>query len=202
MRKLKSFSRNKKPVVIFIYGPIAVGKLTVAEILSKKLGYKLAHNHHVNDFVNEIFDRGSHISHVMKEDLRYYLLESVVKAKMNLVATHCYSDNFISTTGLSDPKYVETLEKKLTKLGAKFYPVHLRASNEELFRRVTMNSRKKFKKLASKEVMKKYLTRSGNDHQNSPKLKNNFVIDNTNLSPQKVADMIIKHFKISKKTNE
>ncbi len=196
MKKSEKLLKSKKSAIVFIYGPIAVGKFTVAEILSKKLGYKLAHNHHVNDFINEIFDRGSHISHVMKEDLRYYLLENVARAKISIVATHCYSDNFISTTGLSDPEYIETLEKKLTKLGAKFYPVHLTASNEELYRRVSMNSRKKFRKLTSVKMMKQYLTRSGNDHQTSPKLKNNFVIDNTNLSPQKVADMVIKHFKI------
>ncbi len=196
MKRLRKLSKNKKPTIIFIYGPIAVGKLTVAEILSKKLGYKLAHNHHVNDFVNEVFDRGSHISHVMKEDLRYYLLENVAKDGINIVATHCYSDNFVSTTGLSDPKYIEILEKKIIKLGGKFYPIHLRASNEELYHRVSMSSRKKFRKLVSVKIMKKYLTRSGDDHQTSPKLKNNFIIDNTNILPQKVANMIIKHFKI------
>ncbi len=196
MKRLRKLSKNKKPTIIFIYGPIAVGKLTVAEILSKKLGYKLAHNHHVNDFVNEVFDRGSHISHVMKEDLRYYLLENVAKDGINIVATHCYSDNFVSTTGLSDPKYIEILEKKIIKLGGKFYPIHLRASNKELYHRVSMSSRKKFRKLVSVKIMKKYLTRSGDDHQTSPKLKNNFIIDNTNILPQKVANMIIKHFKI------
>ena len=194
MKKLKKSS--KKPTVIFIYGPIAVGKLTVAEVLSKKLGYKLAHNHHINDFVREIFDRGSHASHIMKEELRYYVLETIVRAKVDVIATHCYSDNFVSSTGLSDLKYVKTLEKKLTKLGAKFCPVHLMASNTELFKRVGLNSRKRFHKLVSKKIMKTYLTRAGNDHQASPRLQNNFVIDNTNISAKKAASMVIKHFKL------
>ncbi len=34
------------------------------------------------------------------------------------------------------------------------------------------------------------------DWQNSPRLRNNLIVNNTNLSPQKVSDMIIKHFKI------
>ena len=47
--------KNIKSVVVFIYGPIAVGKLTVAEILSKKLGYKMIHNHQVADFIDHLF---------------------------------------------------------------------------------------------------------------------------------------------------
>ena len=114
MPKLKK-SLNKKPTVVFIYGPIAVGKLTVAKILSKKLGYRLEHNHNVNDFVNGIFERDSYVSSAMKDQLRYIVLENMVKANMNFVTTHCYAHNFVSSAGLSDPKYVQTLEKKLNK---------------------------------------------------------------------------------------
>ena len=194
MKKSKKSSKSKKPVVIFIYGPIAAGKLTVAKILSKKLGYKLIHNHHLNDFIEEVFERGSYANHAMKDFLRYYLLENSVKAKMNIITTHCYSHDWISKTGLSDPKYVETLEKKLTELGAIFYPLRLKASSEELLRRVSMSSRQEFRKLTNKKIMRKLALK--HDWQTSPRLKNNLVIDNTKLSPQKVSDMVIKHFKI------
>ena len=89
------------------------------------------------------------------------------------------------------------MERKLTKAGAVFYPVHLKADKKELLRRVSLPSRKQFKKLVDRKIMHQYnLTK---DWQTSSKLKNNLVIDNTNLSPQKVADMIIKHFKINPK---
>ncbi|MBI2627580.1 AAA family ATPase [Candidatus Nomurabacteria bacterium] len=194
MKKLKKSLKNKKPVTIFIYGPMAVGKLTVAKILSKKLEYKMTHNHSLNDLVDELFIRGTYVRNAMVERLRYNLLENAVKAKINFVTTHCYAHNYISPTGLTDPKYVKTLEKKLTKLGAKFYPVHLKASSKELLRRVNMNSRKTFGKLIDKKIMHKFILNK--DWQTSPKLKNNLVIDNTNLSPQKVSGLIIKHFKI------
>jgi shikimate kinase len=193
MPKLKK-SLNKKPIVVFIYGPIAVGKLTVAKILSKKLGYKLAHNHHINDFVQELFERDTYASHAMKDQLRYIVMENMVKAKSSFIATHCFSYNFISLAGLSDPKYVKTLEKKLTKLGARFYAVHLEASSEELLRRVDQNSRKEFKKLTDKKIMQELLIKK--DWKTYPRLKNQLVVDNTNLSPQKVSDMIIKYFKL------
>lgn len=194
MKKLKKSSKSKKPNVVFIYGPVAVGKLTIAKILSKKLGYKLAHNHHINDFVEEVFVRHSYDAHAMKEFLRYTLLEKMVKANIDIVVTHCYRHNFVSKTGLTDPKYLKTLEKKLTKLGAKFYPVHLNASPKELLRRVSGSSRKKFKKLTDKKIMREYL--SSLDFKTLPGLKNNLIIDNTKLSPKKVADIIVKHFKL------
>ena len=192
MRKSKKLSKNKKPTVVFIYGPIAVGKFTVAEILKRKLGYRLAHNHHLSDFIEEIFERGSFACGQVKEELRFYLIQQAVKAKVNLVATYCYSHDFVYPSGLTEPEFVQKLQRKLTVLGAKFYPVHLKADRKELLKRVGMGSRKMFKKLTDRKVMMSLR----NDWQTSPKLKNNFVIDNTNLSPQKVANMIIKHFKL------
>lgn len=194
MKKLKKLLKNRKPIGIFIYGPIAVGKFTVAKILSKKLGYKLIHNHLLNDLVYGLFNRQTLIRDALIEKLRYHFLESAVKEKIDFVTTHCYAHNFISKTGLSDPKYVQTLEKSLKKLGAKFYPVHLKASDKELLRRVSMGSRKAFRKLKDKKIMHEItLTKNW---QTSPKLKTNLIIDNTNLSPQKVSKMIIEYFKL------
>ncbi len=184
----------KKPIVVFIYGPFAVGKLTVAKILSKKLGYKLIHNHHLNDFLLEIFDRHSYELDFMKDNMRYSLLENVVKTKTSIVATHAYTHNFVSRTGLSDPKFIQDMSYKLEKAGSRFLPVHLKAQSEELLKRVSMSSRKKFKKLTSKKIMLQEISRK--DWQTSPKLKNNFIIDNTNLSPEKVSNMIIKKFNL------
>lgn len=195
MQKLKKLSKNKKPTVVFIYGPIAVGKLTVAKILSKKLGFRLTHNHSLNDFVDELFSRHTLARDSTLEKFRSYFLEDAVKAKINFVTTHCYAHDFVSLTGLSDPKYVETLEKRLIRLGAKFCAVHLKASNKELLRRVDMNSRKEFGKLKDKKIMRELA--SNRDWQTSPKLKNNLIINNTDLSPQKVSDLIIKYFKLT-----
>lgn len=173
---------------------MAVGKLTVAKVLSKKLKYKLVHNHLLNDFLLEFFDRHTYEINYMKDTLRYALLESLLGAGTNVVATHAYSHDFISLAGLSDPKFVKDMERRLTKMGAKFCPVHLKASNNELLRRVSLPSRKEFKKLVDKRLMHEF--NQTKDWQISPKLKNNFIVDNTNISPEKVANMIIKHFKL------
>lgn len=194
MKKLKKLSKSKKPVVIFIYGPIAVGKLTVAKTLQKKLGYQLTHNHEINDLVDGLFDHDTDLNSALKESLRHSLLETIVKGKISFITTHAYAHDYVSSTGLSDPKDLETLEKRLTELGAKFCGVHLKANKETLLDRVDKVSRKKFGKLKDKKIMRKLLLTK--DFQTSPNLKNNLVIDNSKLAPNKVADMIIKHFKI------
>lgn len=42
--------------LIFIYGSPAVGKLTVAKELSKKIGYPIFHNHLTVDLAKVLFD--------------------------------------------------------------------------------------------------------------------------------------------------
>ncbi len=193
MKKLKK-SSNKKFNAIFIYGPIASGKLTIARILEKKLGYKLAHNHHINDFVVEIFDRNSVSAHSIKDELRVLVIKTMAEAKMNFIVTHCYSHDFVSKAGLSDPKYLKIIEKIIQKESGNFYPVFLKVAPEELLKRVNQNSRKEFKKLTDEKILKKWLVSW--DIKNYPKIKNNFVLENTGISPQKAAELIIKHFEL------
>ena len=45
--------------LIILFGPPAVGKMTVGQELSKITGYKLLHNHMTIDLVTEFFDFGT-----------------------------------------------------------------------------------------------------------------------------------------------
>ena len=177
-----------------MYGPIAAGKLTVAKVLSNKLQYTLTHNHAINDVVDHLFTRGTKENGNVKEFLRNYLMEQAVKAGISLVTTYTYSHDFVYPSGVTEQQFVQNHKKKLTRLGARFLPIHLKAADRELLRRVSTDSRKRFGKLKDKKILKELLKTK--DWHTSPELKHNLVIDNTNLSPQKVANMIIKHFKI------
>lgn len=196
MKKDKKIIKKNTAKIIFLYGYIAVGKFTIAKILKKKLGYKLFHNHSLIDLVDGIFERDTYARNLVLESFRYQLLENAAKAGINLIVTHTYVDKYITPTGLTDSKYVQTLSKKLNHLGAKFCPVYLYANNTTLLNRVAMNSRKKFKKLVDKKIMKKILLEDG-DLKNAFKFKHGIFIDNTNMSPNKVADIIVEHFKLT-----
>ncbi len=193
MIEYKNMKSEIKPVAIIIYGAVAVGKLTIGTLLAKKLKYKLTHNHLINDLVWSIFERGTPESAPLIEKLRYDFYEKAIKSGKNIVITHAYAHDYISKTGLSDPQYLKTLEKKLEKSGAKVLFVHLRADNKILLKRVTSESRKNYKKLTNTKSLKELLTLR--DFTTSAPVKNNLVIDNTNLEPKKVVQMIINHLK-------
>ncbi len=181
---------KKKPLAIIVYGTVAVGKLTVAKALEKELGYKLTHNHLINDLVWSIFDRGTYEANSLIERLRYELYEDAIRKGVSIIVTHAYSDTYISPTGLSDPEYMKTLEDKIEHAGGTAVFVHLQASPEALLERVQGESRKAFRKLTDLSIMKLRLEDKSLDVTTSAPVKDNLVIDNTDLSPESVVEII------------
>jgi deoxyadenosine/deoxycytidine kinase len=186
---------KKQSTVIIIYGPIAVGKLTVAKELAKKIDFKVTHNHLINDLAWSVFTRGEKDTNAVVEKLRYDFYESAIKYGHNIILTHTFSYNYVSGTGLKDPDYMKKLEKKLEKAGAKVLCVHLQAHTEKLFERVKGESRKEHKKLVDVKILKNLSKEK--DWITTAPVKNNLIIDNTNLSPKKTAALIIEHYKIN-----
>ncbi len=193
MQTSKKSSKNK-PKVVFIYGAPAVGKLTIGKELEKQTGFKLTHNHLINDLVRSVFERGTLEANLLIEKLRYQFYEDCVKMGADIIITHCYAHDYVSPTGLTDPLYVKNLKKNLNKLGAEIFFVHLYASDEALLNRVSLEDRKEYKKLVDKKIMKELLKKE--DWVTSPNVKNNLKVDNTKLSAKKVAQMIKQHFNL------
>ncbi|OGI75968.1 hypothetical protein A3C67_01205 [Candidatus Nomurabacteria bacterium RIFCSPHIGHO2_02_FULL_42_19] len=198
MRKLKKFS-NKNPLftMVVIYGPVAVGKYTVAKKLRKLINYKFFHNHHTHDLARQLFERGNIHLHRVTENIRFFVFKEIAEAKINVVTTHTYSSSYVSKTSLTDPMYMKKIESIIEKSGGRACFVHLMADPKEIFKRVSDESRKNFGKLRNKKILKEYL--SDSEWKLAAPVKNNLIIDNTHFSPKKVATIIIKHFKIKPK---
>lgn len=205
MKKLKKLSLGRRPMgggknkklvfnVVIIYGTVAAGKFTVADKLHKLINYKFFHNHHTHDLARQLFERNSLPLDKVIENIRLLMFREIAQAKINVVTTHTYSSNFISRTGLSDPQYIKKVESIIKKRGGKTYFVHLVADKKELLKRVSGRSRKNYRKLRDRKLLKEYLDK--NDWKTIAPVKNNLQIDNTHLSPKKVANLIIKHFKL------
>ncbi len=56
-------------MLLFIYGPPAAGKYTIASIVAEQTPYNLFHNHHVVDLVHQFFDFGSEGFIALREKL-------------------------------------------------------------------------------------------------------------------------------------
>ncbi|MCA9356558.1 AAA family ATPase [Candidatus Nomurabacteria bacterium] len=178
---------------IIIYGPVAVGKLTTAKLLSEKLGYKMSHNHAINDVVSDLFDIKSKEYDEVVHNMRVFFFQQVLNHDINLITTHCYAHNFVNkVTGMTDPEYIKELVNIGKSNGKNVCVVHLKASNAELMKRVVEESRKAHKKLTDEQIMKEISEQ--NDWENSAPIEGQMILDNTNLSVEESVNEIIKYF--------
>lgn len=191
MKKSKKSLRNKSKI-IFIYGLPASGKLTVGKELSKIAKIPLCHNHMIFDLVFKIFPWESKDGQEFREKLYMDIVKIATKRGSGVIFTHAHADNIKFPFFGTSNNFVKKIEKiaKLNK--AEFLPVYLTCSDTEFLKRAVHPSRKLFSKTNTVKGMKKWLvTRKPNAKL---PVENTLVIDNTNISPKKVAQMIKKHF--------
>ena len=196
MKKSKKSSKlgSKDKKFVFIYGAMAVGKLTVARELEKITDHHVLHNHDIIDLVQRFWDRGSLERSIARCDLAFYIAESFLKLGAKMIFTHAYSDKFVFKSGLSDKDYVKKLWKIAEKCGYEFCPIQLTCDEKVVLKRLKKPSRAEFNKLRDIETMKKAFETE--DFVTPIKHKNNITIDNTNIPAKKVAQMIKKHFNL------
>ena len=172
---------------VFIYGPPASGKLTVAKELSKITGFRLLHNHLTFDLIESVlgFKHKNFWHH--NRILRYRILRLAAKEKINLVFTYCFDHK-------GDVKKVKKMADIIKNRGGKVYFVQLYCNENVLRKRVKSATRKKYGKIKDVKTLNVAL-KKGKFFSSVP-YKPNFFIDNTNISPKKTALMIKKHYKL------
>jgi len=173
--------------LIVIYGPPASGKLTVAKELSKITGFKLFHNHLVNDALSSVMEFNTKSYWKRNKKLKIDLIKVAHKeGTKGLIFTMVYVGK--------EASFVRRFKNYLEKNGSKVYFVKLECGEKELFKRVKQESRKQFKKLRSIKALRKYMKKY--DVYAPLPLEKQFVIDNTKLSGRRVADMVANHYKL------
>lgn len=176
--------------LVFIYGPPATGKLTVATKLVKLTGYKLFHNHITVDLVESLFEFGTERASKLSAKFRLEMFEEAGKAKLlGIIFTYVYVKD-------SDDEFVTSVINIIRPFDGEIMFVLLNCTKEELSKRVEESSRKNYTKVhkADKlnELFQKYEMTSPVPHQKG------LIIDNTNLSPQEVARQIIQFYNLPK----
>ena len=175
--------------VIIIHGPPSVGKFTVAEKLSKITGYKLIHIHSIYDFLESIFSKERYeVSLKILNKIYLDVLEESAKLNFQGVIftyAHIAQDNF---------GFLKKLKKVLNKYDSRLRAVQLTCDKEELKKRVVAESRKKFNKTHTIKELE-YLF-SIKDYESTFSEIKTITIDNTKLSPSKVAQKIKQEFSI------
>ncbi len=132
--------------LIFIYGPPAAGKLTVAETLSELTGVPVFHNHHSRDLVKDIYGDDLMQHYALVDKIRYDVMEYCAQNNTDLIFTYVYG-------GPQDDAKVKGFTKTIESNGGQVLFVELTADAGDLIDRVDNDSRKRFKKLLDKKIM-------------------------------------------------
>lgn len=174
--------------LIVIYGPPAVGKLKVAEALSKKTKFKIFHNHLTADLVSAIFDFGTKEYSDLTAEIRLGLIKKCIKTGLDLIFTFTYG---IETyQGKEDNLFLQQVKKIVDQSDGVIYFIRLYCSKEEQHKRLQEKSRKKFNKLTDPKVLAE-IEKSYRLNQKID-LKPSFSLDVTNLTPNKAALKILR----------
>lgn len=184
--------------LIVVSGPQAVGKMTVAEKIKEKIGYSLMTNHDSIEVSIKIFESGSNAQRELNKIIRQNAFQIAVKNDINMIFTFVTAFNM-----QSDLDYLNSLKELFEQTGGNFYFVELEADvKTRLERNVTPHRLES--KLSKNNVewsnnelvesMSKYRLNSTDDEFICP---NHIKINNTNLSPEEVADIVVQRFGLS-----
>ena len=178
--------------MIFLYGPPAVGKLTVAKELAKITGYKLFHNHLTVDLVSSLYEWGSPKYWEYLRSIREQLLANLAKDNVDIIFTYVYAAG-------EDEEVMERMFKKVEENGGEVLLVQLTTSIEKLKERIVAEDRRQFKKMHKTESLESWI--------NQYKLfeaypnRQNLIVDNSEMDPNEVANLIVEKYNLNKNTN-
>ena len=77
--------------LLLVYGPPAVGKLTIAELVVRRTGFRLLHNHAVIDAVTPLFEFGEDGFFELVETIRRALYEAAAREGASVITTFGYA---------------------------------------------------------------------------------------------------------------
>ena len=133
--------------MIFIYGPPAAGKYTIAKQVAEKTGYALFHNHLIVDAVAALFPFGSANFVRLREQFWMNAMEAAVKDGRSFIFTFQPEP---SVSADFPARVAEMMEAN----GGQVTFVRLTLSPEEQLARIANTDRKAFGKLTSPELLK------------------------------------------------
>jgi hypothetical protein len=181
---------------VVIFGPPAVGKMTVGYELAKVTGMKVFHNHMTIDLILEFFPYGSEKFNTLVSEFRQRILEEVAASDLpGLIFTYVWA---LDEPG--DHEQIESYSEIFKKNGADVYFVELEADLEERLERNRSEFRLE-KKPSKRDVSRseKYLLNT--DKQYRMNTDGDFFhqedylkINNTNLSPEETVKQIVASF--------
>ena len=182
--------------LVLIFGPQAVGKMTVGQELAKITGLKLFHNHMTIDLVSNFFDYDSEEGKRLVTLYRVEMFKAVAKSDLEgmiFTFTWCFENE-------EETKYIEQLCDIFKEHNAEICFVELEADLEERIRRNSTLNRRIYKEMKrNTDQSEKWLIEGEEKHRYNSfegeiQDKNYLRINNMNVSAKEAAEMIKEKF--------
>jgi hypothetical protein len=138
--------------LIYLHGPPAAGKLTIAELLCARAKCTVFHNHLAIDLARPLFEFGTPAFWALVRELRLTCLRAASNTESTVVYTSCYDHP-------ADLPLLEQIEAIVRGGGGSVKPVYLQCDRAELERRVVAATRVARGKLRTVEGLRTQLER-------------------------------------------
>ena len=178
----------RKPTLILLYGPPAVGKLTVAKALAKQAKFAIFHNHITRDAVSSILPKVPDFNKIV-DGVRLLLFKAAVENKVDIIFTFVYAHK-------EDDKIFSNFTKTWRTGGGRVLPVLLTTNDAVLRQRVTAPSRRSHRKIQDVHTLKKTLEKY--ELKKVHPKEDSLVIDTTKQSALKTAKVILASLRKAK----
>jgi hypothetical protein len=133
--------------LVFLYGPAAAGKLTVARALAARTGYPVFHNHLVVDAVGAVFAFGSEPFVRLRQDFWLTVFREAAAVSRSLIFTFAPEPTVPAD-------FFERSEAAVAASGGRMRYVCLTLSDAEQERRIGNADRGAFQKLRSLDILR------------------------------------------------
>lgn len=189
--------------LVVITGPLAVGKMTVAEMLKEKTGYNLMVNHDSIEVSDKIFGFATPAQKEFNLLIREAAFDTTVKHNESMIFTMAL--HFEDREKIN---WLIELKKRFEKTGGELYFIELSASlKTRLERNTTPHRLEKKKSKRDLDWSRRNLINSHNNYKlNSDDgeylFQNHMKINNEDLSPQETAQMIVNKYDLKSEFKE
>ncbi|MDW3219053.1 MAG: hypothetical protein R8F63_10630 [Acidimicrobiales bacterium] len=179
---------DELPTLLYLYGPPAVGKLTVAERVAERTGLALFHNHLSVNAVRPIFGLGTPGFNAVIERLRIDVCATAIAEGTSLIFTNS------SAWGGDDGRerfesFAARVQDGVANAGGRTVLVHLTGEASELEGRVGSESRRGHHKLTDPVRLREIL--ASFDASALPGTE--LTIDTSAVDPEQAAELIAGH---------
>jgi hypothetical protein len=134
--------------LIFIYGPVASGKLTIARELAARTGVALFHNHLVVDAVSAVFPFGSESFSRLREQFWLAVFDEAASQGRTLIFTFAPEPTVA-------PDFPDRVRESIERKGGQIVFVALDLPRAEQERRLVEEGRAAFGKMRDLSLLRK-----------------------------------------------